>query len=84
MNMYDKVVRERKTEERLRKLDITDIVELVHDLEDEVRELEAYIDRLENAIIRAPCSQNGIPCMWPCDNDPSDHGPCWKQAALGI
>ena len=42
----------------------------------------AEIERLREAIIRAPCSQNRIPCRWPCDNDPEDHGPCWKQAAL--
>ena len=45
-------------------------------------ELEVEIERLREAIIRAPCSQNRIPCRWPCDNDPEDHGPCWKQAAL--
>lgn len=39
-------------------------------------------DRLREAIRRAPCRQNSIPCSWPCDNDPSEHGPCWKQLAL--
>jgi hypothetical protein len=41
------------------------------------------IERLREAIIRAPCAQyihiRGIPCGWPCDSEL----PCWKQIALG-
>jgi len=49
---------------------------------DEIDQLTARVAELEEAVRRAPCHQNSIPCSWPCGNDPADHGPCWKQIAL--
>lgn len=45
---------------------------------DEMTLLRTENARLREAIKRAPCRQNGIPCMWPCESEE----PCWKQVAL--
>ena len=47
-----------------------------------IERLTARVAQLEEAVRRAPCHQNSMPCSWPCGNDPADHGPCWKQTAL--
>ena len=44
-----------------------------------MQRIEAEIERLREAIIRAPCTQHSIPCGWPCDSEI----PCWKQIVLG-
>ena len=54
-----------------------------NNLKREIEQLRAEKETLREAIKRAPCHQNRIPCRWPCDNDPSDFGPCWKRAAIG-
>jgi len=45
-----------------------------------VAQRDVEILRLSAAIKSAPCSQNSIPCGWPCNND-SEYR-CWKQIAL--
>ena len=50
--------------------------------QEELQRLSAQVEALKAAIIKAPCRQNRIPCQWPCDNDASERGPCWKQLAL--
>ncbi len=37
------------------------------------------VQTLRRALIKGPCTQNSIPCSWPCDSEI----PCWKQVALG-
>ena len=46
----DLVVRERRTEERVRAMDVPEIVDLVHEMEDEADRAEARVDRLEAAL----------------------------------
>jgi len=47
-----------------------------------IAELKAELAEAREAIIRAPCHQDSIPCRWPCDNDIARNGMCWKQKAL--
>ncbi len=48
--MINEIIRERKTETALRAMDISDIVELIHNHEDEQDKLVAERDRLRAAL----------------------------------
>lgn len=57
--------------------------EMLKEKDTEIERLREENERLERAIRKAPCSQNSVPCSWPCNNDLMDNGRCWKQIALG-
>ena len=48
MDMMDKIVRERQTEERIRAMDAAEIVDEIHSLEDSLEAAEASITALES------------------------------------